>query len=139
MKSENQEKLFKKYPKIFRQKDLSMNQTCLCWGIECGDGWFKILDILCSQLQWDADRNKYPQVEAVQVKEKFGLLNFYYNSIPNEKDKYLERHFGAIDGAVSFAEYLSENTCEHCGSMENVTQTKGWVVTLCEKCMKERK
>lgn len=34
MNIELQEKLFEKYPKIFRQKDLSMNETCMCWGIE---------------------------------------------------------------------------------------------------------
>ena len=51
MNKENQDKLFEKYPKIFRQKDLSMDQTCMCWGIECGDGWYPILDALCAEIQ----------------------------------------------------------------------------------------
>ena len=31
MKKELQEKLFTKYPKIFVQKDLPKDQTCMCW------------------------------------------------------------------------------------------------------------
>jgi len=138
MKSENQEKLFKKYPKIFCQKDLSMQETCMCWGIDCGDGWYKILEMLCFQLQFDTDRNNYPQVEATQVKEKFGGLRFYYIILASDKkDKYRERHCGAIDGMISFTEFLSQETCEICGSMENVIQTKGWIKSLCKNCIKK--
>ena len=46
-----QEKLYQKYPKIFRQKDLPMTQTAMCWGIACGDGWYDLIDELCSQIQ----------------------------------------------------------------------------------------
>ena len=137
MEKQLQDKLFKKYPKIFGQKDLPINQTCMCWGIECGNGWYKLLDILCSQLQFNTDKNNYPQIEAVQVKEKYGGLRFYYNSIPQENDKWIERHNGTIEGMVSFAEFLSEETCELCGSMDEVSQTKGWIKTLCKNCMKK--
>ena len=139
MENKLQDKLFKKYPKIFRQKDLSMSQTCMCWGLSCGKGWYKLIDILCSQLQFNTDRNDYPQVEATQVKEKYGILNFYYIILPsNKEDKWRERHCGVIDGLISFAECYSEFVCENCGSTENVTQTKGWISTLCDKCMKRR-
>jgi hypothetical protein len=124
MKKKLQDQLFKKYPKIFRQRKLPMSQTCMCWGINTGDGWYKIIDLLCSLLQWDTDENEYPQVEASQVKEKFGGLRFYTNG---ENDK---QH-----GLIYFAEQLSKITCEVCGSMDNVTQTRGWIVTLCPKCM----
>jgi len=136
MKPELEKKLYEKYPKIFRQKDLPMTQTAMCWGISCGDGWYKILNILCEQLQFDTNRNNYPQVEATQVKEKYGGLRFYYIILPSDKkDKWRERHCGAIDGMISFAEYLSEETCEDCGTMENVSQTKEWITTLCKKCI----
>ena len=46
MTKELQEKLFNKYPKIFRQKDLSMMETCMCWGIDTDEGWFFLLDQL---------------------------------------------------------------------------------------------
>jgi len=122
------EQLCKKYPKIFAQRHKDMKETAMCWGFECSDGWYWLIDMLCSQLQWDIDHNKHPQIEAIQVKEKFGTLRFYTN--------------GADDtqyGMINLAEFMSGYICEKCGSTENVTQTEGWIVTLCEKCMAERK
>ena len=51
MKKELQNKLYEKYPKIFRQKDLDKTQTAMCWGISCDDGWYNIIDTLCESLQ----------------------------------------------------------------------------------------
>ena len=127
MDSKLQEKLFKKYPKIFIQRKLPMTQTAMCWGIDTDDGWYWLLDHLCSQLQWDIDHNKYPQLEAVQVKEKFGGLRFYVSG-SNEKQESM----------IDFAEFLSQSICEKCGSTKEVTRTKGgWIKSLCKKCMKE--
>lgn len=177
MKIKLQEKLFKKYPKIFGQKDLPMDQTCMCWGIDCGDGWYWLIDNLCDTIQKYVDsrnegvriRNKGKkesicikcgkskdeschtkygadldnplkhefvaqeleqewQVEATQVKEKFGGLRFYINGADDE-----------VYGMISFAEHLSYKICEDCGSTKNVSQTKGWIRNLCSKCMKEYK
>jgi len=51
MKKELQNKLYEKFPKIFRQKDLSMKETAMCWGISCGDGWYNIIEVLCHNIQ----------------------------------------------------------------------------------------
>lgn len=128
MNKDLEKALFEKYPKIFVQRDLSMKQTCMCWGICCGDGWYKLIDELCSCLQFHIDRNGHPQIEAVQVKEKFGVLCFYVNSA----DDYQSGH-------IDFAEALSGSICEACGSMENVTQTKGWIKTRCKNCLEVEK
>lgn len=139
MQEELQNKLIEKYPKIFKQKDSPMNQTCMYWGLECGNGWYDLIDRLCFQLQFNTEHNNYPQVEATQVKEKFGTLRFYYQTNASEEDKYSERNCRYIEGLISFAEFYSEFICENCGSMENVSQTKGWITTLCENCMKKEK
>jgi len=133
MTQELEDKLFEKYPKIFRQKDLGMQETAMCWGIECRDGWYNLLDALCEHLQFNIDHNshleKYGQLEAVQVKEKFGGLRFYTQGSSE-----------AQEAAISFAESLSYKICEECGSMEDVSQTtSGWIVTLCKKCMKKKR
>jgi len=151
------EKLYEKYPKIFKQKDLPMNQTCMCWNFDCGDGWYSLLDCLCKEIQYRVDEGeshyiRYPfgmffgkifgctwmvgrhttkkihQVEAIQVKEKFGGLRFYYQGGNTE-----------IHNTISFAESLSYYICETCGSMDNVSQTKGWVYTWCEECQTKAK
>jgi len=82
MKQALQEKLFADFPKMFRQKDLPMTETCMCWGIDCPDEWFDIIYGVCETIQTMTDNNKdlsdkYPQVEFTQVKEKFGALCMY--------------------------------------------------------------
>jgi hypothetical protein len=66
-----------------------------------------------------------PQVVAVQVKEKFGTLRFYYDG---GDDK--------IDGMVSMAESMSATMCEECGAPGKATQG-GWIRTLCEEHTKK--
>ena len=129
-------KLLNKYPKIFMQHTLPCTETAMCWLFECGDGWYRLLDMLCFQLQFNTDKNSYPQVEATQVKEKYGGLRFYYIILASDKEnKWRERHCGVIDGIVSFAEYLSEETCEKCGSTGDASLTEGsWLKTLCKRC-----
>jgi hypothetical protein len=43
------------YPELFVERNLPMQQTCMCWGFECGDGWFNILNALCSNIQHHID------------------------------------------------------------------------------------
>lgn len=62
-----------------------------------------------------------PQVVALQVKEKFGELCFYYAG-GNDVTK----------GMVVLAEYMSGYVCEVCGTTKDVGQTtKGWIKTVC--------
>ena len=130
--------LIEKYPKIFAQAKLPMTQTCMCWGICTGDGWYDLLDRLCRHLQFMTDKNGYPQVEAAQVKEKYGTLRFYHDiKLTGERTERTSEQIGYIDGLISAAEHLSGHVCETCGSNHNVTQTPGWIVTLCEECMKK--
>ena len=124
-KLENQ--LFNTYPKLFTQKDLSMQETCMYWGVETGKGWYWLIDNLCGCIQDYIDANNKPQVEVVQVKEKFGALRFYVNSA----DDY-------VYGMISLAETMSYSTCESCGSTTDIIHTKGWVKTLCKNCSMEK-
>lgn len=154
MEAELQKKLYDKYPKLFRQKDLPMTETALCWGLDCGDGWYWLIENLCHSIQGYVDsrnegvriRQKAKldklfskaqlclvsddeewQVEATQVKEKFGTLRFYIN----HGDDY-------IYGMIWLAEVMSAGICETCGTTENVSPNKGgWVKNLCPKCREE--
>ena len=121
MNEKNTKYLLETYPGLYSQYKLPMNQTCMCWGFECGDGWFDIVNNLSKKIAEIA-----PNVEAVQVKEKFGGLRFYING--GNDDVYT---------LINNAEDLSYKTCEDCGSVENVTQTRGWIHTLCQLCLIE--
>lgn len=51
--------LCEKYPKMMVNRDKHMMETCMCWGFECGDGWFNILDQLMGDIQHHIDwKNK---------------------------------------------------------------------------------
>lgn len=123
MKQELQEKLFAKYPKIFRQRSLPMTETCMCWGIDTGDGWYDLLDALCWRLQsmtdWNPNNERFPQIEASQVKEKFGSLRFYTSGSSDYQE-----------GIIDFAEVISERTCEECGKKGEINGS-GWLRCRC--------
>lgn len=132
MKQELDEQLCKKYPLIFKNRHGDMKETLMCWGFECGDGWYQILDSLCGNIQHYIDWNNksavagykdfqpVEQVVAVQVKEKFGGLRFYYDGGDDH-----------ISGMVRMAESWAYHTCEECGS-PGTMRTGGWIRTLCD-------
>ena len=150
MKSRLQKKLLKEYPQFFdyagdrkiytgensldhlldmyEQKEIVLP---IQFGFECGDGWYIIIEELFKSIEWHLDTShSWPRKERIpfnieQVKEKFGGLRIYYSGGDD-----------VIRGMVSFAESLSYKICENCGSTKNVTQTKGWITTLCEDCIK---
>jgi len=95
MKQNLQNKLYKFFPKIFVQKDLPKDQTCMCWGIECPDEWYDPIFHLCEFIQNYVDTHHVKQVEAVQIKEKFGKLCFY----TNYHDPY-------VQGAIGMTQYF---------------------------------
>jgi hypothetical protein len=97
-------------PKIFAVRDLRMSDTCMCWGIETGDGWFYLVLELCRKMQEYLDQHpEVPQVVATQIKEKWSGLRFYYYG----GDDY-------ISGMVPLAEHLSLSICEECGVTHGV-------------------
>ena len=145
MKQELDNLLCEKYPKMMVNRNKSMIETCMCWGFECGDGWFNILDQLMSNIQHHIDWKEkqqnsaitfnskvkpeefrevpelIPQVTLDQVKEKFGTLRFYYTG----GDEY-------IRGMVTMAESMSGTTCETCGNVGKF-RGKSWFYTSCDE------
>lgn len=131
MKQELDEYLCKVFPKIFAERNLPMQETAMCWGFECGDGWFNIINQLCQNIQHHIDwKNKEKEVVAQvvvsQVKEKYGTLRFYYSGGDD-----------TIDGMVSMAESMSGVTCEECGNIGE-SNNGGWIKVLCETHREER-
>ncbi len=104
-----------------------MTQTCMCWGFDCGDGWFDILDELCKKITARCEEMGYTDVRVSQVKEKWGTLRFYMNHADDEIYKYIDE-----------AEAKSENTCEKCGAPGTCAlTTNGWYGVRCDKCSKK--
>ena len=134
MKEELDKKLCEKYPKIFKNRNGSMQETCMCWGFSHDDGWYDIIDSLCASIQNHINNKRYQfremsqedfdeehQVVAAQVKEKFGGLRFYVDG----GDDW-------VYGAISMAESISYRTCEVCGA-PGKTRGTGWIRTTCDE------
>lgn len=187
MNKDLDKRLCDNYPLIFAERHGNPIDTAMCWGFECGGGWFTLIDSLCVAIQnhidatavqnkndseynematalkagddtlfrkhyqswidskqafdqkfveerrWDvletAQRHVTaicPQVVALQVKEKYGGLRFYYTGGDD-----------VIEGMVSLAETLSFRTCEICGS-PGKPRRDGWVRTLCDSHAKDQ-
>lgn len=86
MSPEKDEELCKKYPKIFKDRYADMRTTAMCWGFECGDGWYNIIDKLCSNIQGHIDfRRKQRLIDlrynralkAALVGDTSGLIRYH--------------------------------------------------------------
>jgi hypothetical protein len=130
MREELDEALCAKYPEIFRDRHGDMTTTAMCWGFDCGDGWYNILDAACARIKnheynLTSNKKEFHPVIATQIKEKYGTLRFYYNG----GDEY-------IDGVVAMAESMSARTCETCGA-PGKGRGKSWFYTACDEHTKE--
>lgn len=54
MSPELDKQLCENYPEIFCDRHADMSRTAMCWGFECGDGWYALIDTLCSRLMHSA-------------------------------------------------------------------------------------
>ncbi len=136
MDKELQTKLFTGFPKLF---DLENKTNPIsAWGIETPDGWDTLVSNLCAELQDYVNDSRCKQVKIAQLKSKFAGLRTYLYDVPSEVG-----YRGDLYNIVGKYQYLSYQTCEYCGTSNNkdkVTQNSdGWVLTLCDKCRKQKK
>lgn len=96
------------------------------FGIECGKGWNKLIIPILDYIDL-YNSGHDDKIEILQIKEKFGGLRIYTSFSTPE-----------LDQLINDAEEQSFKTCEYCGSTKNVSQTTGWIKTLCRKCMREK-
>lgn len=148
MNKEHSNELLKLGKILYADKDKSSTETLMCFGFDCGDGWYYSLRDLTIKLEAlnILYRNYNFQIKAFQVKEKFGTLRFYYHIIPtsdilSEEDgivmNYVEQ---LVDNYIDDAEKRCENVCEECGKQfydfnkNDRVITKGWIRILCKDC-----
>jgi len=120
-------KLFNDFPDLYRGCNKPMTEPLMCFGFECGDGWFQIIYDLSSDLMRISRTKGYKPPVVVQVKEKFGGLRFYIDGCNEE-----------FYNRIKKAEELSVITCEICGRKGKLRRG-GWIQTLCDKHANELK
>ena len=122
----NQESLYEKYPKFFRQKDLGIEKSCLAFRIETGPGWFTLIDRMCLAIKNRILNHEELTFEFAQIKEKLGALRVYWDG----GDDY-------IAGIVSMAGHMSSKICEQCGNVGKIRDER-WLRCECEQCREKR-
>jgi hypothetical protein len=95
MKLELDKTLCERYPKIFADRHADMTTTAMCWGFDCGDGWFNILDQLCRQIQHHVDwrQQQYARAEGFNqalaeaiTGDKTKLTDYFtYGAVPDTR------------------------------------------------------
>jgi hypothetical protein len=107
MDAELQNQLYEKYPNQF--KNLKY--------IECGDGWYEIINRCCGVIQhyidYSTKQGKVIDFYWSQIKEKFSLLRMY---------KYGADDY--INGVVNMAESMSGCICEYSGNKGKLRNRK---------------
>jgi len=102
MKQELDKLLCEKYPKMMVNRNKDMKETCMCWGFECGDGWFNILDQLMGNIQHHIDWKEKQRAGAIKYNEmatqakagNFDLFEEDMKALPN--DEYKEKRLAEI-------------------------------------------
>jgi hypothetical protein len=138
MNEENTKKLFNSYPILYQDKNMTPQETLICFGFECGDGWFELINQLSLKLE-ELNNNNLPNgscVVASQVKEKYSTLRFYihFQGFFSEQEKEY------VCKEIKEAEKKSSITCEFCGAENGISRNDfGWLKTLCVNCYKKPK
>jgi hypothetical protein len=157
MRKELDEALCARYPLVFKDRNENMQRTAMCWGFECGDGWYNIIDTLCGLLtsEYRGAQSRYEHLMEVGVGNVlYGTKTVTQEAIDEAKAKLdeetlkvpvavqVKEKFGGLRfyvqaatskhyDYISFAESMSYRTCEECGA-PGKTYTDGWHMTLCD-------
>lgn len=125
MSPEFEEKLVRKYPTLFGDIDKPETESLMCFGCECSDGWYTLLDRLCECIASHVKNHwKHEQpYRFMQIKEKFGGLRVYDHG-----------HDDTIFGMIFLAESMSYSICEVCGHPGQCCSAGVWLRTLCPTC-----
>jgi hypothetical protein len=135
MKAELEAQLVKDFPLCFGDYGKDMKESCMAWGLECGDGWESIIREACEKAEpliakWIEEHKTETDYKEwaprfAQVKEKYGTLRLYFTTYPD-----------GISEIEEEAERKSDNTCEQCGKHGKM-RGQGWYYTSCIEHVKE--
>ena len=101
------------------------------FGIETGEGWYDLLDELCTKIEAELDRTNNAKEEypfsISQIKEKYAGLRFYVNGATDK-----------IYDLIREYEQKSYNVCEECSRVGKTYEIRMWLFALCIKCATPR-
>lgn len=159
MKTELEKALANKYS--FMKRKITLKEQAAegyiddlygAFGCSCGDGWYDLLDAICSKIQAAYDEHGVdPDIVIDQIKEKWGTLRYYYHfgdddpgihafdCVGGESIRFRPRKEGntiqeKIAEIVAWGESKSAEICEECGKPGRRRDNRMYILTLCDDC-----
>jgi hypothetical protein len=102
MRQELDTLLCEKYPKMMVNRNKNMQETCMCWGFECGDGWYNILNQLMGNIQhhidWKDKQREYARTyNEMATQAKAGNFDLFEESMKDTVNlEYKEKRLAEI-------------------------------------------
>lgn len=99
------------------------------FGVECKQGWRNLYNPIFQYIEdYNKDKGDDDKIYVLQVKEKYAQLVFYTNFYTEDLRQMIKN-----------AKEESKQTCEDCGSKEDVgVVIGGYYYTICFKCLVEQ-
>jgi hypothetical protein len=161
MKQELEEQLYKKYPKLFKERNLPMTQTAMCFGCEHSDGWYNILNKMCGLIQGRINQTrqsacyvqKYNRALRQAINGNDRNLRFYYQKLGHKGEsieQYVKRdleqkafrqsfheiapqlHFTQIKEKFGTLRVYSRGGDEYCAGIIAMATSMSYIT--CEEC-----
>jgi hypothetical protein len=126
MRQELAENIYQQCPLIYRGRHQGPDKNLMCFGFECGSGWYDLILTLSVQIEQLTEKLRDEGVEpdylpmVTQVKEKYGGLRFYL-TVSTDK----------MDELIGQAEEDSMRICEECGAEGKLMVAYGRFLTTC--------
>lgn len=136
-----EQEILSAYPEIFKEKDLSPQESTMHWGLEVPDRWLPAIEAACKVLQSRRDNSikykrkgdiPFPQFVAEQVKSKFRSPRFYYRlewddvnyaeTSPEKAQEQHNEHKGFVDGVMALTESVIINEDKQFRELEEVSR-----------------
>lgn len=163
MHADHEAALFDTYPEIFRDRALPPSQSLMCFGFDCPDTWYPLLDALCAQfmqpvvsarralayaLEAQAQVNReYGDEYIVRLRQQLADAEAQLPVAVQVKEKFAGLRFYCATeptefqrGAIALAERMSLRICQDCGTTVDVEtyEPQGWWRALCPTCCARR-
>jgi len=88
--------LTSKYVPLYQDRNKPMNQTAMCWGFDCGDGWFNIIKALSYDLclPWLDAKRKY---DIIKHREGYLWFNVMWGGNEPESERNYRITYSIIE------------------------------------------
>ena len=131
MREELEQELHELAPTFLKDMGGDPMETCMAFGCECEDGWFSILERLCTEVEKLNNNMAQAKFICQQIKSKFGELRVYWAIEPVENRTMYEDEYKQMTELVNKAEQEALNTCEFCGKTPARMDHR---IVLCDDC-----